>query len=306
MHRHRPLFAGFLTLLALLLASPSRVFGGPSPTPAPPEPPKLKLPAVAAPTGYSVELSIDPSRKDFGGSVSIDLRLKEKTSVLWLNATELEVKKASVLVGDRSIGAKAVPGGDNFVGFSFDRPVGPGNRAAAGRVHGQARRVLDAGTLSREGRRGLVRLLDVRGDRRAPGLPLLRRAGVQGALAADAADSLGHDRRLEHADRGGVRGGRRRTRRALQEDRAAAELPRRPRRRPVRLPRRRDGRIEEDEGPHRHAARQGLAGTLRRPDDRSPCSSGSRPTSACPTRTRSSTTSRSRRPSRSAPRRTRA
>src|SRR5689334_9356088 len=103
MRRHRPPMAGFLPILALVLAGPSRALAAPSPTElvldarpsvpsartstrrspaAVPDPPKLKLPAGAAPTGYSVELSIDPARPDFKGSVAIELSLKEKTSFL--------------------------------------------------------------------------------------------------------------------------------------------------------------------------------------------------------------------------------
>ena len=95
-------------------------------TAAAPEPPKLRLPAAAEPTGYAAELTIDPSQKTFRGSISIDLRVKEKSSLLWLNATALEIAKASATVKDRSMAVRVVPGGDNYAGFSFARPVGPG------------------------------------------------------------------------------------------------------------------------------------------------------------------------------------
>src|SRR5215471_17654026 len=102
MRRHRLPLAGFLPIFALVLAGPSLVLAAPSRTQASaPELPKLKLPAGASPTGYAVELSIDPAKQDFKGSVAIELRLKDKTSFLWLNATALEVTKASVLVGDQ-------------------------------------------------------------------------------------------------------------------------------------------------------------------------------------------------------------
>ncbi|HEY1435322.1 MAG TPA: M1 family metallopeptidase, partial [Thermoanaerobaculia bacterium] len=91
-----------------------------------PEPPKLRLPAGADPAGYVVELTIDPSREAFKGFVAIDLKFKQKTSFLWLNGTALSVTKASATVADRPVGVKWVPGGDQFIGFSFDRPVGPG------------------------------------------------------------------------------------------------------------------------------------------------------------------------------------
>jgi len=112
--------------LAAALAVAAPAFAAPAPPAAAPEPPKLRLPAVAEPVGYAAELTIDPGKESFRGTVSIDVRFKQKTSFLWLNATGLEVAKASATVGDRTVGVKAVPGGDDFLGFSFDRSVGPG------------------------------------------------------------------------------------------------------------------------------------------------------------------------------------
>jgi cytosol alanyl aminopeptidase len=123
MRRRARLIAGFPVVFALIGAASSveASAGHPAPTP-----PRLKLPAGADPTGYAVELSIDPARETFRGSVAIDLRLREKMSFLWLNGTGLEITKASALVGDRTVAAKAVPGGSDYVGFSFGKPVGPG------------------------------------------------------------------------------------------------------------------------------------------------------------------------------------
>jgi alanyl aminopeptidase len=122
--RHMRFFTAFFgvslaSALALGLAAPS-------PTAPAPEPPKLRLPDGAAPTGYAVELSIDPAREAFKGSVAIELAFKQKAAFLWLNASHLQVTKAWAIVSDRTVGVTAVPGGDDFVGFRFARPVGPG------------------------------------------------------------------------------------------------------------------------------------------------------------------------------------
>jgi alanyl aminopeptidase len=126
MRRFGPLAAVFALVVvpaALAGALPAR-----TPTPAAtPEPPKLRLPAVAAPAGYVAELRIDPSQDAFHGSISIDVRLKERTSLLWLNATALEITKASAVVSDRTVAVRTVPGGNDFAGFAFAKPVGPGN-----------------------------------------------------------------------------------------------------------------------------------------------------------------------------------
>src|SRR5262245_45548203 len=54
-----------------------RIFG------AEPEPPALRLPKTARPTGYVVDLTIDPARTSFRGTVDVGVRLYEKTSYLW-------------------------------------------------------------------------------------------------------------------------------------------------------------------------------------------------------------------------------
>jgi alanyl aminopeptidase len=115
-----------LALLYLALC-PALALARPGKDAAPaPEPPKLRLPTTAAPTSYSAELSIDPSKDRFRGTVSIELRVKEKTSVLWLNATDLEISAASAVVADRTVAARVVPGGENYAGFVFARPLPAG------------------------------------------------------------------------------------------------------------------------------------------------------------------------------------
>jgi alanyl aminopeptidase len=92
-----------------------------------PEPPALRLPSTAEPTGYVVELAIDPGKDTFRGSVDIEIRIKERISLLWLNASDLTIAKASANAGGRAVGVRTVPGGKDFVGFAFDRPLAPGS-----------------------------------------------------------------------------------------------------------------------------------------------------------------------------------
>jgi alanyl aminopeptidase len=93
---------------------------------SPPEPPKLRLPAVARPLRQTVSLTIVPDRETFAGTTDIELELKEPTRLLWLNASQLSIRDARLaLAGTESL-ARVVPGGDHFAGFAFERPVGPG------------------------------------------------------------------------------------------------------------------------------------------------------------------------------------
>jgi alanyl aminopeptidase len=95
-----------------------------------PAPPALRLPAgAAAPTGYRVALTIDPGQTSFRGSVDIAARLLAPTQLLWLNATELQIDKVTALAGGSPVGVRVVPGGADFVGFAFDRPLSPGELA---------------------------------------------------------------------------------------------------------------------------------------------------------------------------------
>ncbi len=79
------------TLLAILTGAFYLSFFGDSGEAAGsgPEPPKLRLPATARPIGYAIDLSIDPAKETFLGSVDIQARFDEKTDVLWLNAAEV-------------------------------------------------------------------------------------------------------------------------------------------------------------------------------------------------------------------------
>jgi alanyl aminopeptidase len=91
-----------------------------------PRPPDLRLPGSAAPRTYVIDLTVDPGRNSFRGVADIAVTLAAPTRLLWLNSTELTIEKASAKAAGEPVGARAVPGGDEFVGLSFDREVGPG------------------------------------------------------------------------------------------------------------------------------------------------------------------------------------
>jgi len=104
-----------LTLLAAWLAASQ-----------PPVPPALRLPAGPRPTLYELELRVVPTEATFSGAVRIHLELPEATSLLWLNATGLEVGSASLAVGAHQVGVRVEPTPEDFLGFAFEHPVGPG------------------------------------------------------------------------------------------------------------------------------------------------------------------------------------
>ena len=140
-----------LSLAGAAVAATLALTAGPASASPDPEPPKLRLPSVAEPVGYAVDLAIDPGKDSFQGSVDIDLRIKEETDLLWLNATDLKIEKAAATAAGKPVAIRVVPGGEDFVGFAFDRSIDPGTA----RLH-----VDYAGSLGETTTQGLFRQKD--------------------------------------------------------------------------------------------------------------------------------------------------
>ena len=56
-------------------------------------PPRGQLGRAVVPIHYSIELSIDPSRDEFAGSVDIDVALAEPQAAIWLNGKDLKISE---------------------------------------------------------------------------------------------------------------------------------------------------------------------------------------------------------------------
>jgi cytosol alanyl aminopeptidase len=110
------------------LPSPAASSAPVSPAPARPAPdsPTLRLPTQVRPTGYSVELTVDPAQPTFQGVIDIDLDVKEATPALWLLGRGLTVKEAVLTVGGQSVGVTPAKGTGDFLGFVPERPLAPG------------------------------------------------------------------------------------------------------------------------------------------------------------------------------------
>ena len=106
-----------------------------------PGPPGLRLPGDVKPTLYHLDLTIDPAAERAGGKIDIEAQIVMPTWVVWLNATEIDIK-AATLDGKP---AHVIPGGGDYVGLALDRelPVGPlriaasTRRCRAGQVQGR-------------------------------------------------------------------------------------------------------------------------------------------------------------------------
>jgi cytosol alanyl aminopeptidase len=93
---------------------------------ATPPPPEFLLPDAAEPRQYALDLTIVPSAPAFRGIVTIDIELKRKLSFLWLNGKDLAVDSAVLRAGERSLAARTVSAGAEFLGFALPQSVGPG------------------------------------------------------------------------------------------------------------------------------------------------------------------------------------
>lgn len=81
------------------------------------------LSSDVVPRKESVELTVDPARETFEGTVSIDVELRTPASVVWLNAKNLTVGSASIAQGDLTRPAKIIPGSSERIGIDAGQPV---------------------------------------------------------------------------------------------------------------------------------------------------------------------------------------
>jgi len=91
-------------------------------------PPKLRLAEVqkVLPLSYKADLSLDPEKNDFTGTIVIKLDVQEPSQTIWLNQESITVETAALTRQGKTLTAKVLAGGDDFVGFHFDRPVATG------------------------------------------------------------------------------------------------------------------------------------------------------------------------------------
>jgi alanyl aminopeptidase len=106
-------------VFAILCASSLPAFSAPSL-----DPPKLRLDGSAQPSSYVVNLTIVPDRDTFLGSVDISVDVRTPGDIIWLNAVALQIQEAEFRPESGSVlPAKTIPGGDQFIGFAFDRAI---------------------------------------------------------------------------------------------------------------------------------------------------------------------------------------
>src|ERR1700761_5943894 len=70
-----------------------------------PEAPKGRLPDVAKPSAYRLDVTLLPDQARFSGHVAIDVALKVAVQRLYLHGKDLHVAEAYAVVGGRRVAA---------------------------------------------------------------------------------------------------------------------------------------------------------------------------------------------------------
>src|SRR5580704_803778 len=88
-------------------------------------PPKTRLAEVEdiQPTSYQADLTLDPGKDTYSGSISISMQVNKPVETIWLNQEKLTIKSAVLTSRGVEHRAHIVPGGDDFVGIAFDAPL---------------------------------------------------------------------------------------------------------------------------------------------------------------------------------------
>ena len=83
----------------------------------------MRLPDIATPRRYEIELTVDPDLERFTGEVKIELEMKRESSLIWLNAEQLQISSAVLVADKRSYPARAELVGNDFVALHFAEPL---------------------------------------------------------------------------------------------------------------------------------------------------------------------------------------
>src|SRR5438445_11047 len=105
------------------------------------QPPKLRLAEVQnlVPERYRAELTLDPDKAEFSGNIRIQVKVNQPVQSIWLNANRIAVQRASVIAGDKTVIAKTLPGGDDFLGLQLPSVIPAGAAEIAIRYTGEVR-----------------------------------------------------------------------------------------------------------------------------------------------------------------------
>jgi cytosol alanyl aminopeptidase len=101
------------------------VIFGPSLSAAQRPAPEFRLPDIARPIRYQLDLTILPNEPTFHGSAVIGIDLRDRTDIVWLNVKDLTIQEVSAKAAGHSKVARGHVSGE-FLGVELAEPMGPG------------------------------------------------------------------------------------------------------------------------------------------------------------------------------------
>ena len=207
-----------LVLLLAALAVPALAATPPaSPAPA------HRLGTDVVPVFQAVRLEADARKPDYTGSVRIELDVRKPVSAFALHARDIEISAVSLTGPGGPVEARHGGGDRGRLDVTTAAPLRPGRHVLeiefANEYDTQA-----TGLYKVVVGDDVVPVHPVRGRRRAAGVPVLGRAGVQDPVRADGGGARGPRRGVEHAA-GVGHGEGRAAHGGLRPHQAAAVLP---------------------------------------------------------------------------------
>lgn len=94
------------------------------------------LPNDVIPQKHIIELTVDPNRATFAGWAKIEIELTKPTSIIEVNAKDLQVLDSSIVWHGRTIPVRA-SAGDEIISLPLPSPIGPGPATIS--IHYQAK-----------------------------------------------------------------------------------------------------------------------------------------------------------------------
>ncbi|WP_428266455.1 M1 family metallopeptidase [Haliangium sp.] len=113
----------------------------------------LVLGDAVVPERYQLELELDPGADTFAGEVAIELSVTEPVTHLWLNATDLSVDSAALVVADERLSLSLVDtDSPEVIGFHLPRALAPGVASLHIEYHGRVSSTDSSGVFRRRDR----------------------------------------------------------------------------------------------------------------------------------------------------------
>jgi cytosol alanyl aminopeptidase len=112
--------------------------------------PTLRLPPLAKPLQYTVDLHVFPGQAQFSGTIAIQLQILQPTSVIWLHAKSLELQTATVQASGQNQTAKVEIATGDFAALIVPQPLSTGRATVTISYTGEVSRTLTDGVFEQQ------------------------------------------------------------------------------------------------------------------------------------------------------------